>query len=83
MGCHFLLQGIFPTQRLNLGLLRLLHWQVDSLPPGKPESYSTSVKWGERQHLPCRWAVLERKYKLGVGHSSCYYDGISGVQLGL
>ena len=34
----FLLQGIFPTQGLNLCLLRLLHWQVDSLPlapPGK------------------------------------------------
>ena len=27
--CHFLLQGIFPTQELNLCLL---HWQVDSLP---------------------------------------------------
>ena len=29
---------IFPTQRLNLSLLHLLHWQVDSLPtvpPGK------------------------------------------------
>ena len=29
VGCHFLLQGIFPTQRLNL---HLLQWQVDSLP---------------------------------------------------
>ena len=28
MRCHSLLQGIFPTQRSNLGLL---HWQVDSL----------------------------------------------------
>ena len=38
VGCHFLLQGIFPTQGLNPHLLRLLHWQVDSLqlaPPGK------------------------------------------------
>ena len=26
------LQGIFPTQGLNPGLLYLLHWQVDSLP---------------------------------------------------
>ena len=31
-GCHFLLHGIFPTQGLNLSLLRLLHWQADSLP---------------------------------------------------
>ena len=27
--CHFLLQGVFPTQGSNLNLL---HWQVDSLP---------------------------------------------------
>ena len=27
VGCHFLLQGIFPTQELNLCLLHLLHWQ--------------------------------------------------------
>ena len=27
--CHFLLQGIFPTQGSNLHLLLLLHWQVD------------------------------------------------------
>ena len=37
-GCH-VLQGIFPTQGLNLQLLCLLHWQAGSLPlapPGKP-----------------------------------------------
>ena len=32
VGSHFLLQGIFPTQELNLSLLLLLHWQVGSLP---------------------------------------------------
>ena len=32
MGCHFLLQGIFPTKGLSLRLLPLLHWQVGSLP---------------------------------------------------
>ena len=30
--CHFLIQQIFLTQGLNLSLLSLLHWQVDSLP---------------------------------------------------
>ena len=30
-GCHFLLQGIFLTQELNLHLLYLLNWQADSL----------------------------------------------------
>ena len=36
-GCHFLLQGIFPTQGPNLSLLHRLHWQTGSLtlaPPG-------------------------------------------------
>ena len=32
VGCHFLLQGTFPTQGSNPCLLRLLHWQADSLP---------------------------------------------------
>jgi len=38
VGCHSLLQGIFPTQESNLHLLSLLCWQVGSLPlapPGK------------------------------------------------
>ena len=30
--CHALLQGIFPSQRSNLHLVYLLHWQVGSLP---------------------------------------------------
>ena len=37
VGCHFLLQGIFPTQGLWL-----LHWQADSLPLidlGSPQDY--------------------------------------------
>ena len=28
VGCHALLQGIFPTQGLNQDLLRLLYWQA-------------------------------------------------------
>ena len=31
VGCHFLLQGIFPTQKWNLYLLCLLHCQTDAL----------------------------------------------------
>ena len=33
--CHFLLQGIFPTQGSNPGLP---HWQEDSLPVSHKES---------------------------------------------
>ena len=39
VGCHFLLQGILPTQGSNLGLLHPLNWQADTLlsePSGKP-----------------------------------------------
>ena len=39
VGCHFLLQGMLPTQGSNPRLLCLLHWQEGSLPlepPGKP-----------------------------------------------
>ena len=32
VGCHFLLQGVFPIQAWNSYLLCLLHWQADSLP---------------------------------------------------
>ena len=41
VGCHVLLQRIFPAQGLNPGLLSLLQWQVDSLllsHQGKPWS---------------------------------------------
>ena len=47
VGCHTLLQGIFPTQGLNPCLLHLLHCQVDSLPwapPGKPLEMFNSVQ---------------------------------------
>ena len=39
VGCHALLQRIFPTQGSNQHFLCLLHWQAGSLPlapPGKP-----------------------------------------------
>ena len=41
VGCHFLLQGIFHTQGLNLCLMHHLYWQVYFLPSeplGKPLS---------------------------------------------
>ena len=47
LGCHFLLQGIFPPQGLNPHLLHLLYWQVDSLPPshlGSPKASNFKSK---------------------------------------
>ena len=46
VGRHALLQGIFPAQGLNPFLVRLLHWQVGSLPlmpSGKPILKNTPV----------------------------------------
>jgi len=46
-GCPALLQGIFPIQGSNPCLLRLLHWQMGSLPllpPGKPFSMMVFVQ---------------------------------------
>ena len=50
MGCHALLQGIFPIQGSNLRLLCLLNWQAISLTlaaPGKPnKALSHHNLWG-------------------------------------
>ena len=49
VGCHALLQGIFPTQRSDSCLLCLLHFQAGSLPPappGKPSLPSSPPKVG-------------------------------------
>ena len=40
MGCHFLLQGIFPTQGSNSSLLL---WQEDSLPLAPPGNLRNSL----------------------------------------
>ena len=60
VGCHALLQGIFPTRGLNI---RLLHWQTISLPlvpPGLPwwlrggqESASVLETWVLWRAVPC------------------------------
>ena len=52
MGCHALLQGIFPTQGSNLGLL---HWQVDSSllsPQGSPHHSTTTTTTKLHQWCP-------------------------------
>ena len=65
VGGDALLQGIFPTQRLNPHFLCLLHWQASSLPlvlPGKPTIQKTQVQFlGQADPLE----------KEMVTHSSC------------
>ena len=43
VGCHFLLQQIFPIQESKPHLLQLLHWQVDSSLLRQPGSLQISV----------------------------------------
>ena len=43
VGCHFLLQGIFPSQQLNA---HLLPWQVDSLPHVPLSTLASHIKQG-------------------------------------
>ena len=46
LGCHALLQRIFPTQESSLCFLCLLHWQAGSLPLAPPGKHEASLlKW--------------------------------------
>ena len=45
VGCHFLLQGIFPTEGLNLVHLCLLHWWAGSLPTEPQGSHYRIINW--------------------------------------
>ena len=68
VGCHVLLQRIFPTQGLNPHLLCLLSWQAGSwplAPPGKPRTTMPAPSfallwWIWMQRVQClRKKVLE------------------------
>ena len=54
-GCHALLQGIFPTQRLNPHLSHLLHWQAASLPLESPKKLPLTCRTSQfcSFFLPC------------------------------
>ena len=65
VGCHFLLQGIFPTQGLNSGLL---YWQADSLPLRHQGSHTNSYLWSKlyssnKPSIYILWAARERFLK--------------------
>ena len=69
VGCHFLLQGIVPTQGLNL---HLLHWQVDSLlsmSPWKPISQLSSVQSLSHVRLFVTPWIAARQASLSITNS--------------
>ena len=58
VGFHILLQGIFPIQRSNPHLLRLLHWQAGSLPLAPDLDHTLNRT--SPQSLACLGLVLRR-----------------------
>ena len=82
VGCHSLLQGIFPIQRLNLHLLCLLYWQAGSLPlvpPGKPKYCDIMIynkKYLFAFHI-CLWRRVPKTFEISwilraIKHYFCY-----------
>ena len=51
VGSHFLLQGIFPTQGLNLSLLQFLQCQVGSLPLSHLGRWATVLQFSSLSHV--------------------------------
>ena len=63
VGCHFLLQRVFPTQELDLHLFRLLLWQASSwplVPPGKGSWVGAKI------------SLLTYKAKIYIQHINSY-----------
>ena len=70
--CHFLLQGIFLTQRSNPHLLCLLYWQVGSLPLAPPEKRHLSMRRPtskKRKKEPinvCKYYLASVRFRKGI-----------------
>ena len=67
MGCHALLQEIFPTQGSNRHLLCLLHWQVGSLPLVPPGVVLEFTGWFGLLHSVVLGVEGERGKQWGLG----------------
>ena len=77
VGCHFLLQGIFPIRGSNSHLLSLLYWQAGSLPltpPGNPvlpnlngcSNYDFSYKFFHCQLCGNHICVFLHQYRVSL-----------------
>ena len=65
VGCHFLLQGIFPTQRLNpWQTLELAGGFFTTAPPGPPRTYKYRRNKNREQSSLC---------SVQLGHGSCLW----------
>ena len=88
VGCHFLLQGIFPTQGSNPHLLYLLYCQADSLPlmpQGKPKcdtmdsSLPASSVHGILQARILEWVAISfyRDFKILLKNTSVQLSSVA------
>ena len=79
VGCHALLQGIFPTQGLNPGLPHCRQILYHLKPPGKPKDtgvgslsllqgnfLTQKMNWGL---LHCRWILYQLSYQFIRRHT--------------
>ena len=57
VGCHALLQGIFPTQGSNPHILYLLHWKAGSLALGPPGKSSSNSQHTLTVYLPLSYSL--------------------------
>ena len=85
VGCHFLLQGTFPTQGWNPHLLCLLHLQADSLllaPPGRPPMLLCAVRLFATPKTAARQAPLSMGFSRQEYWSGlpCLLQGIFPTQ---
>ena len=82
MGCHFLLQGIFLSQGLELPLLCPLHWQADSLPQVPPGGMVEIPGTQNVVFLPgvpglIIWKLVKSADRWGEGHATLKYGTLA------
>ena len=77
VGCHFLLQGLFPTQGSNLHLLHLLQGQADSLPLSHPQEERPLSRAEPRSHRRGRPRDCLGKGTLCVSHVGSRQEDLS------
>ena len=74
VGCHALLQGIFPTQGWNPHLLCLLRWQAGSLPLAPPGKPSLACRRHELERLPPHAQPRRNQTAHGQRMRPCIYS---------
>ena len=72
--CHFLLQGIFPTQGSNLHLLHPLYWQADFLALCRLGSPHTTHDLSQQSNMIHRKKPFTLQSSLSKGDEMCDFS---------